>query len=300
MRVVSVLPSATEMVYALGHGADLVGRSEECDYPAAVRRLPAVMRPRTWDADASSASIDARVRRVRARDESLYTLDVPLLRELQPDVLLTQDLCTVCSVTGPEVQAACASAGVRPVVVSLTPRTLPEVWDSVETVGTALRDLPAGRRVADRLRAAARPPARAGRLKVAVVEWLDPPILAGLWVPEIIAAGGAVSVGPGPGEAGHRTTWAAIGAESPDLVILSPCSFSVDRTERELQTVGLAERVRSSCAPGGGFTVADEAYFSRPGPRLADGIELVRHLISRESWQPPMPARAWVPSGATA
>jgi len=136
-----LLPSATEIVCALGHAADLVGRSAECDHPAEVRSLPVVMSARHWDPDTSSAVIDARVRTARGRGESLYSLDVALLRELRPDVLLTQDLCGVCSVTGSEVDAACAEAGIRPSVVSLTPRSLDEVWNSIETVGVALETM---------------------------------------------------------------------------------------------------------------------------------------------------------------
>ena len=196
MRVVSLLPSATEIVCALGHPADLVGRSAECDHPAEVRSLPVVMAARAWDGAAPSAVIDARVRAARGRGESLYSLDVPLLRELRPDLLLTQDLCGVCSVTGSEVDAACAEAGIRPTVVSLTPRSLDEVWNSIETVGVALEDLEAGIRLAGELRRrSAFRPADDPPI-VAVLEWLDPPILAGLWTPDMILRAGCTD--------GHR------------------------------------------------------------------------------------------------
>ncbi len=144
MRVVSLLPSATEIVFALGHGSELVGRSVDCDFPDAALALPVVMHPRDWDSDAPSIVIDERVRRTRSRGESLYELDVDRLRQLRPDLLLTQDLCGVCSVTEREVREACQLAGVRPEVVSLMPRTLEDVWRSVEVVGRALGD-PGGR-----------------------------------------------------------------------------------------------------------------------------------------------------------
>jgi iron complex transport system substrate-binding protein len=289
MRVVSVLPSATETVCTLGHGAELVGRSSECDFPIEVQRLPAVMRPRTWDSDAPSAEIDARVRSARARSESLYSLDIPLLRQLRPDLLLTQDLCGVCSVTGPEVQSACESAGVRPEVVSLTPRNLIEVWDTIETVGRAVRDESAGHTLAETLRARSRPVVPASGFRVAVVEWLDPPILAGLWVPEMVRAAGGRYLGPGPGEPGVRTTWADLRSKRPDLLLLSPCSFSVERTRSELACPRLRDEISGFETTSRGGFVADESYFSRPGPRLADGIDLVRHLLDQESWVPPMP-----------
>ena len=144
MRVVSVLPSATEIVFALGHGAELVARSAECDYPPEAKRLPVAMRPRTLDAERPSRAIDQRVREARARNESLYDLDSDLLRTVRPDLLLTQSLCGVCSVTEQEVQAACDLAGVRPEVVSLAPTNLAEVWASFTTVARALRDPDAG------------------------------------------------------------------------------------------------------------------------------------------------------------
>ncbi len=291
MRVVSVLPSATEIVCALGHSEELVGRSAECDYPTEVHRLPVVMAPRQWDSGAPSREIDARVREARGRGESLYRLDVNLLRDLQPDLLLTQDLCGVCSVTGSEVQEACAQAGVRPSVVSLTPRTLDEVWTSVETVAAALGDRGSGALLADRLRTVSRSTVAADRPRVAVLEWLDPPILAGLWTPTMIASAGGVPVATRAGVPGVRTDWSSLVEATPDLVVISPCSFSVDRAGRELADPALRKEL-TRLSPRLGTWVADEAYFSRPGPRLADGVDLLRHLISRRAWRPPMPLRA--------
>ena len=293
MRVVSVLPSASEMVFALGHGEELVGRSSECDFPAAVRDLPVVMRPRAWDAEASSAAIDARVTATRATGQSLYMLDISEIARLRPNIFLTQDLCGVCSVTDSEVEEACARAGVRPRVVSLTPRSLEEVWSSTETVADALGDSAAGHRLAATLRARARRPSRGSGARVAVVEWLDPPILAGLWAPEMVRAAGALPVGTRAGEPGVRTTWEAISAEEPDLVILAPCSFAVERTRRELERPSLRAALAGVGEPRLGTFLADEAYFSRPGPRLADGIDLVDHLLQGAAWRPPMPVLPW-------
>lgn len=298
MRVVSVLPSATEWVFALGHGQDLVGRSSECDYPAAARDLPVVMWPRTWDAEAPSADIDARVSATRSAGESLYVLDVPRLARLAPDLLLTQDLCGVCSVTGPEVTEACSRAGVRPTIVSLTPRTLGEVWSSAETVGAALKDPASGRTLARKLRARSGPPPSGGRPRVVVVEWLDPPILAGLWTPDIVHAAGGAPLGPRSGEPGVRTTWKSIAEELPDLVVLAPCSFSVARTRREAERAPVREGLELLGKPPLGVFLADEAYFSRPGPRLIAGIELVRHLMGGPPWHPPMPVLPWVSAEA--
>jgi iron complex transport system substrate-binding protein len=294
MRVVSVLPSATEIVCALGHGSELVGRSAECDFPAEVTSLPVVMRPKTWDADQPSGAIDARVQKVRGDRHSLYELDIDLLRDLEPDVLLTQDLCGVCSVTDAEVAAACAKADVAPRIISLTPRSLSDVWRSVETVSRALGDWDRGRSLARGLRdRVAVRPSNDPRLRVAVIEWLDPPILAGLWAPEMVERAGGTPLLTRPGKPGIRSSWSDIATAEPDLVILTPCSFSVDRSRKELTDPALAQLV-GTLHPSRGTFIADEAFFSRPGPRLADGVELLRHLLSGTDWEPPMPVEPFV------
>jgi iron complex transport system substrate-binding protein len=295
VRIVSVLPSATEIVCALGARRELVGRSAECDYPSDVREVPVVMRPRTLDADRPSAEIDRRVQAARANGESLYELDVELLRALRPDVLLTQDLCGVCSVTGEEVAVACASAGVRPAVVSLSPRTLEEVWRTFTTVGEAIGRPREARELVERSRSRPEGTGSPGRFRVAVVEWLDPPILAGLWTPDIVRAAGGTPVGPASGDVGSRTGWTELATVRPELVVLSPCSFSAGRTEQELLDPTLAAGVRA-VAPRLGTFVADEAYFSRPGPRLSEGVRLVRALLGGSLPPSSMPVRRWTPA----
>lgn len=249
-----------------------------------------LMRPRTLDRALPSGEIDRRVRSARGRGESLYELDLVALARAAPDVLLTQDLCGVCSVTETEVEEACARAGAHPRIVSISPTRLDEVWESIVTVGRAIGREAEARTLVDVIRARMRPAAAPAHAKVAVVEWLDPPILAGLWTPDIVRTAGGVPVGPQPGEAGARTTWPELARERPDIAILSPCAFSVARTLSELGgRPGL--EVRTALA-GAHVVVADEAYFSRPGPRLAHGVELVRTLVSGErlSGGLPMPA----------
>lgn len=301
MRIVSVLPSATEIVCALGLRDELVGRSAECDFPPSVRDLPVVMRARTLDSDRPSAEIDQRVRAARRSEASLYALDIDLLASLRPDVLLTQDLCGVCSVTTEEVAEGCARAGVDPKIVTLTPRSLREVWDSVETIGGALAVPDGGRELSGQLRARTSGEARPAseRARVAVVEWVDPPILAGLWVGEMIAAAGGESVGPEPACAGERTTWSEIAQRSPDLVVVSPCSFSVERTRAELQSSPTAQEL-GTLRPRFGTWLVDEAFFSRPGPRLADGVELLRALASGRSPPDVAPRGSWTSFGPLA
>ena len=265
-----------------------MGRSAECDYPASVRDLPVVMSARTEDRDRPSVEIDQRVRGARARGESLYRLDVDLLRRLRPDVLLTQDLCGVCSVTEAEVVEACVQAGLRPRIVSLSPRTLEEVWNSVETVGGAIERAPAARALASKLRHRVDRGVGASRRRVAVLEWVDPPILAGLWTPAMIGLAGGVPLGPASGQPGLRTDWPGVEALRPDLLVVSPCSFSVRRTASELNGTGLGSELLRRAGPASVY-LADEAYFSRPGPRLADGVELLRGLLQGAPAEHPMP-----------
>lgn len=296
MRVVSVLPSATEIVYALGHGSELVGRSAECDFPTEAGRLPVVMRPRTLDSDRPSREIDRRVREARGRGESLYELDIGLLHLLAPDLLLTQDLCSVCSVTESEVAEALTRAGVAPRVVSLTPRTLEEVWTTFGTIAGALRDPNAGARLVRSARERTGFSLGTHALRrVAVVEWVDPPILAGLWTPDIVRAAGGIPIGPASGAPSERTSWEKLAEERPDLVILSPCSFTVSRTRSELGDPEVRRGV-ARLTPALGTYVADEAYFSRPGPRLAEGVRLVRDLLREAPPERPMPVERWVPA----
>lgn len=291
MRVVSLLPSATEVVCALGHEGDLVGRSEECDYPVSVQSLPVLMRAKLPPDSRSSAEIDRDVRRLRGASESLYWLDLERLRALRPELLLTQDLCGVCSVTEAEVQAACRQTGLAPQVLSVSPRTLGEVWESFRSIARALghsAPLPAG---------LDRPPTaedrRSGRRpRVAVVEWADPPILAGLWTPEIVHAAGGDPIGPRPGEPGERTTYEEVGRRRPDLLVIAPCSFGIERTRAELRAPRIHDALER-LDPSLGIWVADEAYFSRPGPRLAHGVEFLRRLLGDPSRPARLPFFRW-------
>ena len=279
--MVSVLPSATEIVCALGGRESLVGRSEECDFPPSVRELPVVMRARTHDGERSSTEIDARVRAALASGESLYELDVPLIARLRPDLLLTQDLCRVCSVTEAEVGTALRAAGVASRILSLSPTRLDEVWSSVESVGAAIGEGERGRALAAHLRTRT-PPGRPGPTapRVAVLEWIEPFVESGLWTPDLIASAGGVPWSARPGGPAPRPTWSDLDASRPDLVIVSPCSFPVERTRAELEHSPNGRRLREWKVPFGVW-VADEAYFSRPGPRLAEGRQLIADLLAR-------------------
>ncbi|MCI4362408.1 MAG: cobalamin-binding protein [Thermoplasmata archaeon] len=227
---------------------------------------------------------------------SLYELDVPALARLRPDLVLTQDLCGVCSVTEAEVEAACAAAGIRPKVLSLSPRTLPEVAHTVEVIGAAIGERAKAKAIA-RTILAEPPPSPFRTARVAIVEWLDPPILAGLWAAEMVSRAGGVSVGPAAGTVGERTTWPSLAERRPDLVVLAPCSFSVERSVRELGRSPLGDELLALRVPRGTWVV-DEGYFSRPGPRLSDGIRVLRSLLGESRDDRPMAIQRWDPPSA--
>jgi iron complex transport system substrate-binding protein len=291
-RIVSLLPSATEIVFRLGAGPCLVGRSEDCDFPPEVRARPVVMRARTFDSEAASATIDARVQGSRGRGESLYTLDLELLRRLQPDVILTQDLCGVCSVTEAEVIGACDRAGVQPTIISASPRRLEDVQRSIIDIGDAIGRGAEARQLVGELGFGPASPSVDTGARVVVAEWVDPLILAGLWVPDMIRQARGQVVGPPAGSPGQRSSWRDLRSMDVDLVIISPCSFDVPRTRRELAQTEL--RRKDYLLPALGVWVADEAFFSRPGPRLAAGIELLKRLVGGRSVDDlPMDAERW-------
>jgi iron complex transport system substrate-binding protein len=293
VRIVSLLPSATEIVFRLGHGSEIVGRSAECDFPPEVGALPIVMRAKRLDAGGTSGEIDSEVRQLRDRGESLYALEIDLLKRLSPDVILTQDLCGVCSVTGDEVVEACRSAGLQPEIVALSPRTLMDVVGCIREVARAI-DADA-RPLQGELEArldVVKNRERRESLRISVVEWLDPPIVAGLWASEMIEHAGGLAVG-GVRSAGgeHRTRWEALAEDQPDLLVLSPCSFPVEKTVRELDDPTLQRAIRAVSSRE--VWIADEAYFSRPGPRLWDGVELLADLNDGRTPRAPMPVLPW-------
>jgi iron complex transport system substrate-binding protein len=293
-RVLSLLPSATEIVHGLGCGDRLVGRSEECDYPPEVCDLPVVMRARMWDSARPSSEIDRRVQETRGRAESLYQLDLDLLRQLAPDLILTQELCGVCSVTESEVLAACRSSDLAPQILTLTPRRLSEVWNSIQLVANALRVPDRGAKFVSRISEATRVSGSPPRAGVAVIEWLDPPIVAGLWTPDMIFLAGGTPVLSTPGRPGVRSTWADLERIGIDLLLLSPCSFSISRTLEEMEDADIAASVGSVPTPLGTWIV-DEANFSRPGPRLLCGVLLIRSLIHSSVPPADVPATRWPP-----
>lgn len=282
MRIVSLVPSATEMLFALGLEDDVVAVTHECDYPPAARALPRVTRDRLPQG-LTAAQIDAAVKERTLRGESIYELDRELLHELAPDLIVTQALCTVCAVSVDDVREVAEEIDSQPVVVALDPRTLGEVLGDARTIAQATDTKDAAvdlihesaARI-DRIRLLVR---GARRPRVVALEWLDPPYTAGHWTPQMIDYAGGEDVLGFAGENSQEQAWELVAATEPDIVIVMPCGFDAQIAHRE------AEMHRDRLAAlGAGEVIAVDAaaYFSRPGPRLVDGLELLAHLIHPE------------------
>jgi iron complex transport system substrate-binding protein len=291
MRIVSLVPSATELLYALGLGNDLVAVTHECDYPADARALPKVTRD-VLPTGLSAAEIDAAVKERTLAGESIYELDEDALHELAPDLIVTQSLCSVCAVSADDVRAIADELDSQPMVVSLDPHTVGEVLGDARTLAQATDrkdaalDLiaQASARI-DRIRVATRD---VRRPRVVALEWLDPPFVAGHWTPQLISFAGGDDLLGFPGENSEERTWAELAAVSPDIVIVMPCGYDAEIAYRE------AEMHHDELAAlGAGEVVAVDAssYFSRPGPRIVDGLELLAHILHPELF-PEAPAQA--------
>ena len=274
MRICSFLPSATEIIAELGFVDSLVGVSEECRWPAEVVGKPVVTAAKIDPASMSSAEIDEAVRASVRDGRSLYAVDAQLIEELAPDLIVTQDLCAVCAVSSGELASACP---VGAEVFSLDPRTLREVVESIRTlaqrVGAPERgDEAAGRMLAE-IENAALTVRGARRRPIFFAEWIDPPFSAGHWLPEMIELAGGQDVLGRAGQPSRTTSWEEVHDHDPELVILGPCGFDVG--EAAARAAGL----ELSCPV---IAVDGDAYYSRPGPRLADGVRQLAHLLHPE------------------
>jgi iron complex transport system substrate-binding protein len=284
LRIVSLLPSATEIVCALGALEELVGVSHECDFPEAVRGLPVLTSARIATS-ASSRDIDAAVRDVVRDALSIYSVDETKLGELAPDVIVTQDLCEVCAVSLDDVQSAVARLAHRERVniTSLSPTRLEHVWNDIETVASSLGRLERGAALRAELESrvqhiAARSSQARWRPRVVSIEWLDPIMLGGTWMPELIELAGGMATGSRVGELAPTVTSAELLVLAPDVVLVKPCGFGIERTWQEL---ALVDRITSGVrARGTRVYVSDgNAFFNRPGPRLVESLEIMAACV---------------------
>ncbi len=287
MKIVSLLPSATEIVCVLGLEECLAGVTHECDYPAFVQTLPKVTRT-LIPHDAGSAEIDALVRERLKTQKALYSLDLPILERLQPDLLITQALCDVCAVAEAEVQEAVCRLPGQPRVLSLEPMTLEEVFDSLLRVGEATNTAAKARQVVEKLNKRVqeveertRRVRMAPRPRVAFLEWIDPLFSGGHWNPALVAMAGGADVLGAAGSPSRTLRWEQVVESRPDVLFIACCGFGIERT---LQEVPLLQRQPGwrdlPCVRAGQVYVADgNAYFSRPGPRLVDSLEMLARTL---------------------
>jgi iron complex transport system substrate-binding protein len=288
VRLVSLLPSATEIVYALGLGQDLVGVTFECDEPPAARAEKTIVVGGRDTSGMTPREIDSYVRAQLAAGADLYTLHAQALAALQPDLILTQDLCRVCALPSGEVDAALDYLGCRADVLSLDPHTLGEVLESILAVGERAGVLGRAAELVAALRArldqVAACVAGLPRPKVAVIEWTDPPFTAGHWIPDLIVAAGGEPVTGSPGARSVPSTWAAITAARPDVVIVAPCGFHLAGAADQARTVADA---LPECEV---WAIDADGLVVRPGPRLTDGVEAIASILHPDA-VPPMPGR---------
>jgi iron complex transport system substrate-binding protein len=313
VRIVSLLPSATEIVFGLGLGQALVGVTHECDYPEGARELPVVTRSLLDHGQSTSGDIDTSVRQQLQDGLSLYAIDHALLAELKPDLILTQALCDVCAVAYGEVERAARDVsdqfGVAPRVISLEPRSLDDILTTIQLVAAAT----GVERRADELVAELR--ARVERVReiatgsryrprVACLEWIDPIFGPGHWLPKLVSlAGGQSGIGHAHADS-RRVAWGDMIAFAPEVIVIMPCGFDLQRASDEALRV-LPHRTGWQALPavrqGRVYAVDGNAYFSRPGPRIVDSLELLAELIHpelfagwgpRDSWRALVAARA--------
>jgi iron complex transport system substrate-binding protein len=306
MRIVSLLPSATEICFALGLGDELVGRTHECDYPPEAAEIPVMTSDVGAVAAASSRQINDRVAASVSGGESIYRLDVGALAEADPDLILTQELCTVCAVSYRDVAEAVRVAGTDSQIVSIEPTSIEGILNSISTVGAmaeaedeavGLIELLRERLARIENRVLERRLAGLAPRRVVCLEWLDPPFASGHWVPEQVRRAGGWDLLGNAGEPARETSWLNVRDVEPEMLVLMPCGFDAARAADEWLR-GAAHRPEwvadlPAVARGAVYAVDGSAYFSRPGPRVIDGIALLAELFYPGDFGDELPHDAW-------
>ncbi|RED16984.1 cobalamin-binding protein [Parasphingopyxis lamellibrachiae] len=287
LRIVSLLPSATEIAVALGLGDNLVGRSHECDFPAAVTALPVCTRTRL-EKGLRSAEIDRRVQEIVTQGLSMYEVDAELLRSLKPDIILTQTACAVCAVTPDDLETALADwMGEPPELISTAPDTLDDVWNDISSVGAAAHCNVKAETVVRDLRGrlntlVGKRTAGTHKPRIAAIEWFDPLMVAGNWIPELIRIADGKPLFAKPGEHSDFLDWDELVAADPDLLILMPCGYQIPQSLADIEAVAGDPRwERMRAVRESQVYIADgHHFFNRPGPRLVESAEIVAEIIA--------------------
>lgn len=287
MRICSLLPGATEIAYLLGLGDQIVGVTHECDYPPDAKQKPIVVRSVIDPNLMSSGEIDRKVGELLQAGKGLYSIDEQRFMEAAPDVILTQGLCEVCALDYNEVAKAAQSLPRAPLIVSLNPHSLGDILDDIARVGAATQRESAAKEIIEALRrrvdaVGVREPRY--RPRAVCLEWFDPLYVAGHWVPEIVALAGGIDVLGRQGEASFKIEWRQVVEARPDVILLMPCGFDVRRTVREATPLRSLEGWEnlSAVRTGNVYALNGNAYFSRPGPRLVNGLEILARILHAE------------------
>jgi iron complex transport system substrate-binding protein len=299
-RIVSLLPSCTEIVCALGCAEHLKGRSHECDFPEEIRALPVCTSARL-PREAASAEIDREVKSLLRRALSIYEIDVARLHELRPDLILTQAQCEVCAVTVSDLEKALASApGLHPKIISLSPARLADLWTDIQTVAEALGVSERGRELLAQLKNRVVDIIQKTCLitrwpSVVCLEWFDPLMAAGNWIPEMVQMAGGANLFGQAGLHSPWLEWEALRQSDPDIIVLMPCGFDLERTRREakiLEQNPVWKTLRAVKTKKVYLTDGNQ-YFNRPGPRLVDSLEILGAIIQPSLFPSPAAGQSW-------
>ena len=299
-QIVTLLASATEIVCALGFEDALVARSHECDYPASVAKLPAATQSKIDTAN-SSAEIDNQVKTIVEQGLSVYKVDGDLLRRLRPDVIVTQTQCEVCAASPKDIEdAVSAWTGATPNIVSLEPNGLADVWTDIQNVADALGAPERGEKLVSDLQARLGAiEAKAGQIgqrpRVACIEWIDPLMAAGNWIPELVAMAGGEDVFGEAGEKSPWLTWDALCERDPDIIVVLPCGYDMATSRAEMPALTRREKWPDLGAVRAGrvFLTDGNQYFNRPGPRLAESLEILAELLHPDLFDFGHQGRGW-------
>jgi iron complex transport system substrate-binding protein len=299
-RIVSLLPGCTEIVCALGCGSQLVGRSHECDFPPEIQSVPVCIVPRL-DPAAASAEIDAKIKSLSQSGSSIYQIDAALLQQLRPDLILTQTQCAVCAVSRTELEKALAPPPARrPEILSVAPARLADVWKDIQTIADALGVSEVGQallwrlknRVVDIIQKTCMIQRRPA---VACLEWLDPLMASGNWMPEMVELAGGRNLFSEPGRPSPRLEWESLARAEPDLLVVMPCGFDLARTRREAKSLEnrpdwwKLRAVKSKNV----FLSDGNYYFNRSGPRLVDSMEILAEILHPKLFSFGHEGRGW-------
>jgi iron complex transport system substrate-binding protein len=291
MRIASLLPSATEIVCSLGMEEELVAVTHECDYPESVRAKPVLTRS-VLSGMSSSGDIDRHIRALVHQGSSIYALDADLLATLHPDLILTQELCEVCAVSYPIVERAARRLGSSPQLVSLEPESLEDVFQNILFIGRLVGRHDAAEEVCDALRrriaAVEQRVARRPQPRVVCLEWVDPPFNCGHWTPELVRMAGGNELLGVARQPARAVDWQQVIDADPQVVVVMACGFSLDRSLREVE----AARGRFDALRAETWVVDGNAFFSRPGPRLVDSVEIMAGILHPGAVDPPPPSVA--------